>query len=104
MLYYNQAHHKITNQLNKQINLVEARDLCRLFKKAHDLYCSHTPFQDSPQISQRSGICDGHSKPLTLLVLSQFATNLALYLGPLSIWKCQVRCSGGPQNADVQEA
>ena len=35
----------------------------------------------------RSGLCDGHSKTLTLLSFSHFITNVAVCLGSLSIWK-----------------
>lgn len=45
--------------------------------------CSHTPFQLCliPSIGLRSGLCDGHSKTVTLLSVSHFVSHLA-YLGP----------------------
>ena len=48
----------------------------RLFSSAHK--CS---------IGLRSGLCDGHSKVLTLLSFSLFVTNLTVCLGLLSMWK-----------------
>ena len=39
----------------------------------------------------RTGLCDGHSKTLTLLSVSHIVINLGVCLGSLSIWKTHLR-------------